>query len=162
MSQQTDAREVEPFGSGKLPPRGPRQDLLQIFDLARIGAALEQPDFGERLEVRPDAGVREVEAHGAVARGGQSLADGRPEAPVFESLEPVQADDERRALPHRQSNVAADREPFARLEGKPALFHAPVNCIASRATPHPALVLRSPKSEGGGRGSSCGGAARRG
>ena len=135
VSQQTDARDVEPFALGKLPPRGSRQDLLQIFDLARIRAALEQPDFGEGLEVRSDAGVREVETDGAVARGGQSLADGRPEAPVFEPLEPVQADDERRALLPREGHVAADRKPFGRREGKPALFHG------GNSTPPPAFRL---------------------
>src|SRR6266581_1795761 len=91
VGEKTDAGNVQAFGARQLSLRETREDFSQVLFFARIGARLEESYLRERLQVRADAGMREVEPDDAVTGAAETARHLRPESPVLESLEAVDA-----------------------------------------------------------------------
>ncbi len=77
------AEEAEAAAVGQAPGDlvEPVDDGEEILELAAVGVVAEGVEVGHPVLARPEAGAREVEAHGEEAAGGEELGEVREEPP---------------------------------------------------------------------------------
>ena len=113
-----------------LPAAHVLENRFEVVDLLAVRVLLEEIEALERRAVVADAVVREIEAHGLVARVGEAARQVRMEAPVLEALEAMGEDDRGARVAVGTMTGGADHGAVRAREGE-------VVCAGHPITDHP-------------------------